>query len=296
MVRGRRHLVRGVRPPGPHAVEVPGRPRRRGAAGGPLAGSRRRAARAAARALVPRPGQGSTDGRSCGSWRWPSRTSSPSRSPPSRSARRSRGAASATPRWAPGPRVRPRCCSPMPPATTAEAAGETVFAKGGPSALADALASAARAAGAEIRTSAKVDGDHDRGRRRHRRRPGLGRGDRGACGRLRPGPEAAADLARRSGDARPGARAGGPATSGRPGTLAKVNLVLDGLPELPGRPRRRAAAARPDPGRHHLDRRDGARVRRVEVRASPGVAGARGHDPVARGSVAGRGRARRAPT
>src|SRR5512141_805635 len=35
------------------------------------------------------------------------------------------------------------------------AAGETVFAKGGPSALAEALASAARAAGAEIRTGAK---------------------------------------------------------------------------------------------------------------------------------------------
>ena len=36
------------------------------------------------------------------------------------------------------------------------AAGETVFAKGGPGALADALAAAARAAGAEIRTSAPV--------------------------------------------------------------------------------------------------------------------------------------------
>ena len=36
------------------------------------------------------------------------------------------------------------------------AAGETVFAMGGPGALADALASAARAAGAEIRTSAEV--------------------------------------------------------------------------------------------------------------------------------------------
>jgi phytoene dehydrogenase-like protein len=36
------------------------------------------------------------------------------------------------------------------------AAGETVFARGGPGALADALAAAARAAGAEIRTSAEV--------------------------------------------------------------------------------------------------------------------------------------------
>ena len=36
------------------------------------------------------------------------------------------------------------------------AAGETVFAKGGPSAVADALSSAAQAAGAEIRTGARV--------------------------------------------------------------------------------------------------------------------------------------------
>jgi phytoene dehydrogenase-like protein len=36
------------------------------------------------------------------------------------------------------------------------AAGETVFAKGGPGALADALAAAARAAGAEIRTGAEI--------------------------------------------------------------------------------------------------------------------------------------------
>ncbi len=36
------------------------------------------------------------------------------------------------------------------------AAGETVFARGGPGALADALAAAARAAGAEIRTGAEV--------------------------------------------------------------------------------------------------------------------------------------------
>ena len=51
------------------------------------------------------------------------------------------------------------------------AAGETVFAKGGPSAVADALASAAQAAGAEIRTGAQGRGHHVDRRRRDGRRP-----------------------------------------------------------------------------------------------------------------------------
>ena len=64
------------------------------------------------------------------------------------------------------------------------AAGETVFARGGPSALAEALASAARRPG---RRSAPVRGrrDHHRGRRRDRRGACLRRGDRGACRRVR---------------------------------------------------------------------------------------------------------------
>ena len=61
---------------------------------------------------------------------------------------------------------------------------------------------------------------------------------------------------------------------------------------VPGRRRRPAEAPRPDPGRHDVHRRRGARVRRLEVRPAPGVAGARGDDPVARGPVAGRRRAR----
>ncbi|HEX5240269.1 MAG TPA: FAD-dependent oxidoreductase, partial [Candidatus Limnocylindrales bacterium] len=41
-------------------------------------------------------------------------------------------------------------------ATDAGAAGETVFARGGPGAVSDALLAAARAAGAEVRTAAEV--------------------------------------------------------------------------------------------------------------------------------------------
>ena len=145
------------------------------------------------------------------------------------------------------------------------AAGETVFAKGGPSALAEALASAARAAGAEIRTGARV--------------AGIIAADGVATGvALDSGEEISA----------PAIVAGidpkrlltglvdpvtlGPSLRWRagnirtPGTVAKVNLVLDGLPDFPADRRRRAAAARPDPGRDDVDRRRRARVRRVEVR------------------------------
>ena len=112
------------------------------------------------------------------------------------------------------------------------AAGETVFAKGGPSALADALASAARAAGAEIRTGARViavttvdgvatgvaleSGEEILA-------PAIVSGldpKRLLTGLIDPvtlGPS----LRWRAGNIR------------TPGTLAKVNLVLDGLPDFP---------------------------------------------------------------
>ena len=112
------------------------------------------------------------------------------------------------------------------------AAGETVFAKGGPSALADALASAAQAAGAEIRTSARVvaittvdgvatgvaleSGEEITA-------PAIVSGldpKRLLTGLIDPvtlGPS----LRWRAGNIR------------TPGTLAKVNLVLDGIPEFP---------------------------------------------------------------
>ena len=112
------------------------------------------------------------------------------------------------------------------------AAGETVFAKGGPSALADALASAAQAAGAEIRTSARVvavttldgvatgvaleSGEEILA-------PAIVSGldpKRLLTGLIDPvtlGPS----LRWRAGNIR------------TPGTVAKVNLALDGLPDFP---------------------------------------------------------------
>ena len=68
------------------------------------------------------------------------------------------------------------------------AAGESVYARGGPGALATALAAAARAAGVEIRTGASVIAirdDHDAG---HRCRPRRRRGDRRRRRRQRSGP------------------------------------------------------------------------------------------------------------
>ena len=57
VLRGRRHLLRRVRPARPVAVEVPRGPRRRGPAGHQGAGLRRRAPGPPPRARVPRPGQ-----------------------------------------------------------------------------------------------------------------------------------------------------------------------------------------------------------------------------------------------
>lgn len=112
------------------------------------------------------------------------------------------------------------------------AAGETVFARGGPGALSEALAAAARAAGAEIRTSAPVVHIASR--------------DGRATGVVLEGGEEIAALAVVSG-ADPkrtlldlvdpvelgpslGWRAGNIRT---PGVMAKVNLVLKKLPTFP---------------------------------------------------------------
>jgi phytoene dehydrogenase-like protein len=112
------------------------------------------------------------------------------------------------------------------------AAGETVFAKGGPSALSDALAAAARAAGAEIRTGAGV--------------VGITTADGAVTGVvLASGDEITAPAVVSGLDPKqlltklidpvvvgPGMRwrAGNIRT---PGTVAKINLVVDGLPEFP---------------------------------------------------------------
>ncbi|OGO59414.1 MAG: hypothetical protein A2V85_08830 [Chloroflexi bacterium RBG_16_72_14] len=112
------------------------------------------------------------------------------------------------------------------------AAGETVFAKGGPSALSEALASAARAAGAEIRTGARVvavttrDGAVTG--------VALESGEEIAAARVVSGVDPKRLL---TGLVDPVTL--GPAMRWRagnirtPGTAAKVNLVLDGLPAFP---------------------------------------------------------------
>ena len=129
--------------------------------------------------------------------------------------------------------------------------------------------------------------DHAR-RRGHRRGARVRRGDRGPGRRLRPGPEAAAHDARGPGDGRPVACAGAPATSGRPGTVAKVNLVLDGLPEFPAA----GGDARQLRGRIQVGTTSIDDVEQAfdasKYGAPAGVAGARGDDPVARGPVARR--------
>jgi phytoene dehydrogenase-like protein len=112
------------------------------------------------------------------------------------------------------------------------AAGETVFARGGPSALSDALAAAAGEAGAEIRTGARV--------------VAVTTEDGAATGVVLEGGEEIAAPAVVSGldpkrlltDLVDPVTVG-PAMRWRagnirtPGSVAKVNLVLDGLPEFP---------------------------------------------------------------
>ena len=120
------------------------------------------------------------------------------------------------------------------------AAGTAVFARGGTEALADALASAARDRGAEIRTGAEVTeirrGDRrvrrgdPRGRHRDRRRARrLGRRSEAhaarSCDPVALGPT----MLWRAGNIR------------QPGATAKVNLALSGLPAFHERSR---AAAR----------------------------------------------------
>jgi phytoene dehydrogenase-like protein len=112
------------------------------------------------------------------------------------------------------------------------AVGETVFARGGPSALAEALAAAAREAGAEIRTGARV--------------VAVTTDDGAVTGvALASGEEITAPAVVSGLDPKQllttlvDPVTLGPALRWRaanirtPGRLAKVNLVLDGLPDVP---------------------------------------------------------------
>ncbi|HEX5828779.1 MAG TPA: NAD(P)/FAD-dependent oxidoreductase, partial [Candidatus Limnocylindrales bacterium] len=112
------------------------------------------------------------------------------------------------------------------------AAGETIYARGGPSALSEAIAAAALAAGAEIRTNARVmqvttaDGAVTG--------VVLEGGEEIACSRVVSGLDPKQLLTRLVDPVTVGPsmrwRAGNIRT---PGSVAKVNLVLDGVPDFP---------------------------------------------------------------
>ena len=163
------------------------------------------------------------------------------------------------------------------------AAGQTVYARGGPGALSAALAAAVRAAGGEIRT----DADVVRVTSRDGRATGvvLGSGEEIAARFVVAGidPKKVLTALVDPVELGPGLRwrAGNIRT---PGTVAKVNLALAGLPVFPaagGRPGRRAPPARQDRDRaRHRLRRTG--LRRVEVRRDQRGTLSRGDDPVAR--------------
>ena len=110
------------------------------------------------------------------------------------------------------------------------AAGQTVFAEGGPGALSEALAAAARAAGAEIRCGAEVAAITSRDGAGDGRRAGVRRGDRGVDRDQRARPEADARRA-----VRPGRRRAVDALAGR--------QLPDAGRRVEGQPRRRPAAA-----------------------------------------------------
>ena len=172
------------------------------------------------------------------------------------------------------------------------AAGQTVFAEGGPGAVSEALAAAARAAGAEIRCGAEVAAIISRDGRVTG--VALASGEEieastvvsgldpkrtlvGLCDPVAVGPS----MLWRAGNIR------------TPGVVSKVNLVRRPAAAVHRRGRRRRdAAPRPD-RRRARHRRDRAGVRRVEVRPGLRRARPRGDDPLARRPVARRGRAGR---
>jgi phytoene dehydrogenase-like protein len=119
------------------------------------------------------------------------------------------------------------------------AAGSTVFAVGGTDALADALASAALAAGAEVRTLAEVAAIRTKG-------------DRAVGVRLTDGTEVDATLVVSAADPKRTARLCDPVAVGptmvwrtgnirQPGATARVNFALSGLPAFHGGDEQRLA-------------------------------------------------------
>ena len=119
-VRRRRRALRRVRSARPVARRLPRRARRADAAGHRIARVSATRSPGSSSGACSAASENGTAGRSPASCRWRSPTSWPNGSRPTRSRRPSRGAASSTPRWGPGPRGRRRCCSPIRPATMGE--------------------------------------------------------------------------------------------------------------------------------------------------------------------------------
>ena len=265
-----RSMAGSSRAGGEDAAGHPARPgsamRWRAGAGTPV--SRPRPARRADRAARPADGRRRLRGRGIRD-----------RRPAGR--RRLAGRAS-TPRWAPGRRAPLRSCWPTRPATMAGAAGPTVFAEGGPGTLAHARW-CRRAAGAEIRTGAEVAAI-SRATGGHRCRAGGWRRDRGTRRGQRDRSEADIDrfwlTPLRSGRRCAGARA----TSAHPGWSRRSTSCCRACRPSP----RRAATTSASPGpdrRGARHRRDGAGLRRRQVRRPSRAARPRGDDPVAGRSV-----------
>ena len=170
-----------------------------------------------------------------------------------------------------------------------------MFAKGGPGALAEALAAAVRAAGGEIRCGAEVVAITSR----DGRATGvvLASGEEIAARAVVSGLDPKRTLVELVDPVTLGpSLAGAPATTGRRASSPRSTSSLDRLPRFP-------AAAGDDeallrgrivvaPGIDAMERAFDA----VEVRPGVGRADPRGDDPVARGPVARRGRAGRART
>ena len=288
LVRERRDGVRRVRPRRPLARAVPRRPRRRGAARDPGARLRRRAARAAARARVPRPGQDR-------------RPHDPAR--PRDGRRRLRGrvvhlrAAARDARLArrpvhgDGPVVGGHDGGPA-----GRLRGQRRWCRGRDGVREGRPVRPGRCAGVGRPGRGRRDPDLGAGRggddrrwRRDRRGARVGRGDPRAGDRVRARPQAAAHGADRPRHARTVAPLAGrqhpdagDAGQGQPRARRPARVPRGG--------RRRPAAARPDPGGDDVDRRGRARVRRLQVRPRLREPGPRGDDPVARRPVARRRR------
>ena len=154
--------VRLLRPEGPSGRVVPRLRQRGDAAGHQRADDRGRDLRSPGRVGVPRASARSSAARRSARCRWPLPTSSRRCSKRRRSEGRSRPAGCSSRRAARGRRARRRVFLNDSAGNDGGAAGTAVFARGGTQALAAALASAASAAGAEIRTGVEVTGIRSR--------------------------------------------------------------------------------------------------------------------------------------